>query len=119
MTSTRPGKERRQAQRVRLVQGLTGTEESTGAQVRLSDMSRDAFALESSLPFSVGSVLEFTFDTTGGAPLILHGKVRRCERSGSGTRAGKFLAGFSFAWKTPSDRAAAQAVIRTFTRGAV
>jgi hypothetical protein len=105
---------------VRLIQGLTGTEATTGAQVRLRDMSRDAFALESSKPFDIGRLVEFTFESadTGGLPLILHGKVRRCEKSVAAQGPGKYLVGSSFAWKTPSDRLRAEAVIRVLKRSA-
>jgi hypothetical protein len=59
------------------------------------------------------------FTGTGGAPLVLHGKVQRCEKSRAVSGAGKYLAGFSFAWKTPSDRASAQSVIRGLTRATI
>ena len=119
MAITRSGKERRGAQRVRLIRPLSGTETATGAEVRLSDLSRDAFTIETPVPFVVGEVLEFIFTTDREPPLVLHGKVKRCEKSRAVMGSGRYRAGFSFAWKSPSDRASAQSQIRAFTRGAV
>jgi len=116
MAVTRSGGERRAVQRVRLVQALSGTETTTGVDVRLSDLSREAFAVEAPVPFVVGNVLEFTFKTLDGSPLILHGRVKRCEKSRAITGAGRYRAGFSFAWKNPSDRSSAQSQIRSLTR---
>jgi hypothetical protein len=116
MAVTRRGRERRGAQRVRLVQALPGTETATGVDVRLRDLSREAFAVETPVPFVVGNVLEFTFNTPDGVPLTLHGKVKRCEQSRAITGAGRYRAGFSFAWKNPSDRSSAQSQIRSLTR---
>ncbi len=119
MAITRSGKERRGVQRVRLVQPLSGTETATGVEVRLSDLSRDAFAIETPVPFVVGDVLEFIFKTDREPALVLHGRVKRCEKSRAVTGSGRYRAGFSFAWKSPSDRASAQSQIRALTRGAV
>ena len=82
MTSSRPGRERRLSRRIRLVQALSGTETAPGAEViKLRDLSREAFSLETPDSFTLGSVLEFNFTTADGTSPIPTAKVKRCKKS--------------------------------------
>jgi hypothetical protein len=117
MPSSRSGSDRRKAQRVRLIRNISGTDQS-GQEVKLRDLSREAFSVETQTPYTVGEIVRFRFRPSA-EPLILDGRVTRCERSRAAVGTARFLAGFSFAWKTPNDRASAQVQIRALTRSLV
>jgi hypothetical protein len=107
-----PKRERRRDKRSRTLKQVSGEEVASGRSVRVRDLSRQAFSVESASSFVIGRQYEFRFPGLDGSPVLLRGTAKRCERGAITGGVGGFVAGFEFEWKTPKDRSDAERAVR-------
>jgi hypothetical protein len=101
---SRRTKERRGAPRIRLFRNLYGHSVASGVQIILRDISAGAFAEESPIDFPIGAEHQFQFVAPDGRTLVVTAIAKRCAPTTLSSGERRYIAGFSLAWKSPTER---------------
>jgi hypothetical protein len=110
-----PISERRRTQRARLIQAITG-QTNEGMSLRLRDISLEAFGIETMDPLPVGTEHAVSLTMRDGTTLRLVGRVKRCEKGRVPGSPMRYVVGFEYIWRDPSERATAETRIKKLVR---
>ena len=115
-------KERRRAVRISAAGALTVQHVGIESGLPVLDISLEGFALESPVPFVIGTRQQFHFKANDDKPTCVDAVVAHCVRIG-GLTSERYVAGFAFVAESTSQRASvtkvlnAIAIARHKTRG--
>jgi hypothetical protein len=76
---------------------------TANAPVVVRDVGPESFAVESPIPFNIGTELEFQFNSSGLKANVT-GVVRRCEKFVSDQGVPGYIIGLAAAYRSPTDR---------------
>jgi hypothetical protein len=103
MATKQPARrERRRGPRTRLY-GFSALNVTAEVSVIVRDVGPESFAVESPIPFDIGTELEFQFSSYGLNANVA-GVVRRCEKFVNDQGSPRYVIGLAAAYRSPADR---------------
>jgi PilZ domain len=102
----------RRSRRLDIRKLVAGQLMPSGAPVKIRDIGFGGFALETSVPLKVGSVLDFRFTSKDGSSFVLKAAVAHSRRVSSPIGPVAYVSGLEFAGKqTPTGQRAIEILI--------
>ena len=98
-------RERRRGDRSRVSRDVPMREGGDGVQVTLREIGPLSFAIESPVPFRVGTTHEFLVGTAGSDHITITGLTKRCVKAIGASGDPRYSVGLAIVDRTPSDRA--------------